>query len=140
MEARGAPISRAAEPRGEKMGPRQNRRNPLIIHPFFYLSMNPHSGGLGVAFCLTSILKPAWLGCTCQGYEPCQYRPQGHRGTQASLPHQGSNTGEVTHPPTHPSSIFLPTRVVRYGQKIKSRFFFSENSIFDYDFDFSVKE
>jgi len=43
------------------------------------------------AFRLASNLKTAWLGSTCQGYNPRQYSLQGHGGTQASPPRQGSN-------------------------------------------------
>ena len=43
------------------------------------------------AFRLASNLKTAWLGSTCQGYNPRQYSLQGHGGTQASPPWQGSN-------------------------------------------------
>ena len=43
------------------------------------------------AFRLASNLKTVWLGGTCQGYNPRRYSIQGHGGTQASPPRQGSN-------------------------------------------------
>ena len=43
------------------------------------------------AFRLASNLNTVWLGSTCQGYNPRRYSIQGHGGTQACPPRQGSN-------------------------------------------------
>ena len=57
------------------------------LHPIILLPI----GDGNADFRLASNLKTAWLGSTCQGYNPRRYSLQGHRGTKASPPRQGSN-------------------------------------------------
>src|SRR4029434_73099 len=57
------------------------------LHPIILLPM----GDGNAAFRLASNLKTAWLGSTCQGYNPRRYSLQGHGGTRASPQQQGSN-------------------------------------------------
>ena len=78
-----------------KICPKYSFSPELLSQWNYYHSKSTLKEGDGnAAFGLASNLKTARLGCTYQGYNPGRCSLQGHWGTQASPPRQGSNSRE----------------------------------------------